>query len=50
MAQIAQGMNNSGLPWVEKYRPRTIDEVTSQSEVTSILKRSLQSANVNNNF
>ncbi|KAI3651810.1 hypothetical protein MP228_003113 [Amoeboaphelidium protococcarum] len=33
-------------PWVEKYRPRNIDEVSSQEEVVSVLKSTIESKNL----
>ncbi|PNS19040.1 Replication factor C subunit 2 [Sphaceloma murrayae] len=33
-------------PWVEKYRPKTLDEVSSQSHTTLTLARALQSTNL----
>lgn len=33
-------------PWVEKYRPRNLDDVSSQDHAVTVLKRSLQSANL----
>ncbi|ESW99729.1 Replication factor C subunit 2 [Ogataea parapolymorpha DL-1] len=34
------------MPWVEKYRPKTLDEITSQSHAVQVLKRNLQTANL----
>lgn len=33
-------------PWVEKYRPRNVDEVAHQEEVVATLRRSLETANL----
>lgn len=33
-------------PWIEKYRPKTLSEITSQSTTTNILQKSLHSANL----
>ncbi|KAJ5066889.1 replication factor c subunit 4 [Anaeramoeba ignava] len=34
------------IPWTEKYRPKTIDEVAHQSEVVDALKNSLKTENI----
>lgn len=33
-------------PWVEKYRPKTLDEVTAQDHAVIVLKKTLESANL----
>ncbi|KAJ1893276.1 Subunit of heteropentameric Replication factor C (RF-C), partial [Coemansia sp. IMI 209127] len=34
------------IPWVEKYRPRTIDDVAAQGEVVQVLRTSLETKNL----
>lgn len=33
-------------PWVEKYRPKNLDEVTAQDHAVTVLKKTLESANL----
>ncbi|CAO3691105.1 unnamed protein product [Rhizopus stolonifer] len=33
-------------PWIEKYRPKTIDDISSQEETVLVLKKALQSENL----
>ncbi|KAL0482485.1 replication factor C subunit 2/4 [Acrasis kona] len=37
---------SSTAPWVEKYRPNTIDQVVYQDEVVQALKKALESSNL----
>jgi len=34
------------LPWVEKYRPKSVDEVVFQDEVTQTLRKALETGNL----
>jgi hypothetical protein len=46
----AQHQQNSSMtvrqPWVEKYRPKNVDEVAYQEEVVQTLRKSLETANL----
>ncbi|KAJ2839665.1 Subunit of heteropentameric Replication factor C (RF-C), partial [Coemansia sp. 'formosensis'] len=34
------------VPWVEKYRPKNIDDITAQEEVVQVLRKSLETKNL----
>lgn len=38
------------VAWVEKYRPKTIDDVSSQEHTVAVLRKTLQSTNVSLTF
>ncbi|KAK3714690.1 Subunit of heteropentameric Replication factor C (RF-C) [Vermiconidia calcicola] len=44
--QSAPAQDNKLQPWVEKYRPKSLDDVTAQDHTVTILRRTLQSANL----
>ncbi|KAJ4287208.1 nuclear protein localization protein 4 [Kalmusia sp. IMI 367209] len=45
-APTSKPETNRLQPWVEKYRPKTLSEVTAQDNTIQILSRTLQSANL----
>ncbi|EMC95158.1 hypothetical protein BAUCODRAFT_35150 [Baudoinia panamericana UAMH 10762] len=44
--QQAPTQDNRLQPWVEKYRPRSLDDVTAQDHTVTVLRRMLQSSNL----
>lgn len=44
--QQAPVQDNRLQPWVEKYRPKSLDDVTAQDHTVTVLRRTLQSANL----
>ncbi|EPS44658.1 hypothetical protein H072_1362 [Dactylellina haptotyla CBS 200.50] len=44
--RITQAAADRPVPWVEKYRPKTLSDVTAQDHTISVLRRTLQSSNL----
>lgn len=38
--------NNHGIPWVDKYRPKSLDDIVNQDHVVTVLKDTLKSGNL----
>ncbi|OJD21891.1 hypothetical protein ACJ73_06771 [Blastomyces percursus] len=45
-ASDKEGDNTRLQPWVEKYRPKTLDDVASQEHTVTVLQRTLQASNL----
>lgn len=45
-SSLRQPHTMSEQPWIEKYRPKSLNEVTSQNTTIDILSKSLQNANL----
>nr|ODN85576.1 replication factor C subunit 2/4 [Cryptococcus depauperatus CBS 7841] len=43
---VAPGQDPKLQPWVEKYRPKTIDDVSSQENTVAVLRKALASTNL----
>ncbi|CED82875.1 p-loop containing nucleoside triphosphate hydrolase protein [Phaffia rhodozyma] len=44
--QTGHFVSNESIPWVERYRPKTIDDVASQENVVAVLQKTLTSTNL----
>ncbi|KAI8053460.1 P-loop containing nucleoside triphosphate hydrolase protein [Syncephalis plumigaleata] len=42
----AAGIAHDTLPWVEKYRPKTMQDITAQEETVQVLTRTMESKNL----
>ena len=44
--EIDHGIKRSTAPWVEKYRPQSVDDVSHQEEVTKTLKKAIEQGSI----
>jgi replication factor C subunit 2/4 len=44
--QKSNGTNISDIPWIEKYRPRKLDDIIEQKEIIKVLKNTLKTGDL----
>lgn len=44
--RIQKGVSGMAVPWVEKYRPKCLDEISHQTEVVKMLKTAIEIGNM----
>uniref|UniRef100_A0A915IDT4 ATPase AAA-type core domain-containing protein n=1 Tax=Romanomermis culicivorax TaxID=13658 RepID=A0A915IDT4_ROMCU len=46
--QVPVSLSAKQLPWVEKYRPKTVDDIAYQSEIVAVLKKCISGKEIPN--